>query len=69
MDDRQPEWMLEFDERQRKEIEFSRVYATQFGHGTDGHNGKIIIATMARLLTRQDKEITELKARHDAKSA
>lgn len=44
------EWIDIFTDRQRKEIQFSILYEDQFGHGTDGHNGKIIIARMARLL-------------------
>jgi hypothetical protein len=43
-------WQDLFDERQRKEIEFSRLYAGQFAHGTDGHNSKLIIAKLAGLL-------------------
>lgn len=50
-DEKMPNWELEnFDDRQRKEIEFSRLYAKHFAHGTDGHNAKMIIAKMARLL-------------------
>jgi hypothetical protein len=44
-------WLKLFDERQQKEIEFSQFYAQQFGHGTDGHNSKLIVARMAELLT------------------
>lgn len=54
-------WQGEFDERQLKEIAFSRVYAKEFGHGTDGHNGKLIIAKMADLLTVQEKRLTQLQ--------
>jgi len=43
-------WLNNFDERQRKEIEFSIVYLNQFEHGTDGHNAKVIIAKMASIL-------------------
>lgn len=43
-------WLNNFDERQQKEIEFCRLYAQDFGHGTDGHNAKLIIARMATLL-------------------
>ena len=45
-------WFALFDERQRKEIAFDRLYAAQFGHGTDGHNAKIIIAKLADLLDK-----------------
>jgi len=44
-------WMeIYFDERQRKEIEFARLYGRQFCHGTDGHNAKLIISKMADML-------------------
>jgi len=43
-------WLNSFNERQRKEIEFSIVYLNQFEHGTDGHNAKVIIAKMASIL-------------------
>lgn len=43
-------WMKQFDDRQKKEILFSRVYASEYNHGTDGHNAKLIIATMAQML-------------------
>ena len=43
-------WIQDFDERQRKEIELSRLYARDFHHGTDGHNAKMIIAEMAAKL-------------------
>lgn len=43
-------WLNSFDERQRKEIEFSVLYVNQFEHVTDGHNAKVIIAKMASIL-------------------
>ena len=44
-------WMrLYFDEHQIKEINFDRIYAEAFHHGTDGHNMRMIIAKMAELL-------------------
>lgn len=43
-------WETHFDERQRKEIAFCLVYADNFGHGTDGHNIRLIVARMAQLL-------------------
>jgi len=43
-------WHKLFDERQLKEIAFSRHYAKNYAHGTDGHNAKIIIAKLADLL-------------------
>lgn len=43
-------WETHFDERQRKEIAFCLVYADDFAHGTDGHNIRLIVAKMAKLL-------------------
>lgn len=47
------DWIKEFDERQREEIEFAQTYADFFAHGTDGHNAKMIIAKMVQLLDEQ----------------
>lgn len=44
------EWIDIFTDRQKKEIQFSILYEDQYGHGTDGHNSKVIIAKMAKLL-------------------
>lgn len=46
-----------FDERQRKEIILDLAYAEIFNHGTDGHNARVIIAKLAKVL---DKIITKL---------
>lgn len=51
--------MNNFDERQRKEIEFSILYLNEFEHGTDGHNAKVIIAKMAGLLDRREVVLRE----------
>lgn len=41
------DWMnVELTERERKEIEFCQVYATQFQHGTDGHNIRMLVAKL-----------------------
>lgn len=45
-----PTWMDGMDERQRQEIAFARVYANQFGHGTDGHHRLLLIAKLAGML-------------------
>lgn len=45
-------WHKHFSERQLKEIDFCRIYARNFSHGTDGHNAKLIIAKMAELLDK-----------------
>lgn len=44
------DWLTHFDDRQRKQIEFSRLYAREFSHGAIGHNDMLIIAKMADLL-------------------
>ena len=43
-------WLSNFDEREQSEIEFSQFYFDKFNHGTTGHNDKVIIAKMAKLL-------------------
>jgi len=54
-------WLNNFDERQRKEIEFSILYLNQFEHGTDGHNAKLIIAKMASLLDELETELESME--------
>jgi hypothetical protein len=48
-------WETHFDERQRKEIAYCVIYADSFGHGTDGHNIRLIVAKMAQLLENATK--------------
>lgn len=43
-------WQSHFTERELKEIEFCRLYALNFNHGTDGHNIKMIVSKMVQLL-------------------
>jgi hypothetical protein len=38
------------DDRQRKEIAFSELYATEYNHGTTGHNQLLLIARLAELI-------------------
>lgn len=47
-----------FDERQRKEIAFSIIYAEKYAHGTDGHNAKMIISKMAEIMELVQDNIT-----------
>jgi hypothetical protein len=56
------EWMKELDDRQRKEVEFARLYAGQFGHGTDGHNRLLLIAKLATLLDDGYGELVAIRA-------
>jgi len=57
-------WYSNFTDRERKEIEFSELYAENYNHGTDGHNAKLIIAKLVGLLrereNRIDKALVEL---------
>lgn len=48
-------WFKHFDDRQLNEIQFSQIYLTQFNHGTDGHNAKIIIAKFADILDKLEE--------------
>lgn len=43
------------DERILKEIQFSRLYVKQFGHGTPGHLHHRAIAQLADLLDQQEE--------------
>jgi hypothetical protein len=52
--ERTEKWIEKFDERQQAEIRFAQLYASEFHHGTDGHNAKIIIAKMAQMLTEAE---------------
>lgn len=54
-------WQNNFDDRQKAEIEFSKLYESRFNHGTDGHNAKLIIAKMALLLDRLEATTYQLK--------
>ena len=51
-------WRARFDERQQKEIRFCELYAREFGHGTDGHNSRLVIAKMAVMLDEAERALT-----------
>jgi len=59
------QWHKNFDERQLKEIAFSREYAINYAHGTDGHNAKLIIAKLANLMDFQEAEQEEASKARD----
>lgn len=40
--------MIDFDERQLKEIAWSIFYTVNFAHGTTGHNQLIVISKLAQ---------------------
>lgn len=52
-------WLLRFDSRKRQQIEFSRLYASQFGHGAQGHNDMEIISEMSYILDAFDTVMAE----------
>lgn len=53
-----PEWMNLFDDRQRKQINWSIAYdQDEFRHGDNGHNDKLIIAKMARIIDEMATKI------------
>ena len=54
-------WLDEFDGRQRDEIRFCLLYEREFHHGTDGHNAKVIISQMAKMLDAYEQQLCELK--------
>lgn len=37
------------------ELDFARLYAANFNHGTDGHSRLILIAKLAELLDERDE--------------
>ena len=53
------DWKSNFDERELKEIAFCMLYQKQFGHGTLGHNIRIIVAKMASILDNAESLINQ----------
>lgn len=47
-----PEWYNLLTEREIREVEFARIYSTEFGHGTDGHNRLNLITKLADILNQ-----------------
>ncbi len=60
-------WKEQLDEREMREIEFCRVYRARFGHGTDGHLLRILVAKMADLLDKAYWKETNLPTNMDQK--
>jgi hypothetical protein len=54
-------WFNLIDERQQKEVNFARVYAADFKHGTDGHNRLLLIDKMAAMLDEQEQRMNQLE--------
>jgi hypothetical protein len=46
-----PKGIQGLTEREEREVQFSLLYASQFNHGTDGHNAKLLIAKLWRAAT------------------
>lgn len=61
-------WKSNFTERDLMEIEYCRIYAQNFRHGTDGHNIRLIVAKMAVLLDDEELSVTKMEAGMNAKN-
>ena len=51
------DWRAEFDERDQKEIAYCLEYQAHYGHGTLGHNIRMIVAKMATILDHRDEQV------------
>lgn len=45
------EWYKLLTEREQKEVDFAGLYATEYNHGTAGHNRLILIFKLAEILS------------------
>lgn len=61
----QDSWSMPFDDGQMNEITFCRLYLDQFDRETSGHNEKIIIATMAKMLDQVCIRVQDSQSVHD----
>jgi hypothetical protein len=50
-------WLDALDDRQQREAEFARVYASAYHHGTDGHSRLMLIARLAALLDTTEADL------------
>lgn len=55
-------WRGRFNDRDIKQIEFSRFYKSQFAHGATDHNSMCIIAEMSYILDAFDDVLKEKTA-------
>lgn len=55
MDEKRSKWFYTLDERQQKEVLLSELYASNFAHGTNGHNQYMLIAKLARILDKAEE--------------
>ena len=55
------EWMMKhFDDRQRKQILWAQMYDQDaFRHGDNGHNDKLIIAKMSKIIDDLEAKLAE----------
>lgn len=53
-------WQSALDERQKKEVKFATMYATDYVHGTDGHTRLLLVAKLAKLLDEAETAKTRL---------
>lgn len=51
-------WRDLLDDRQQKQVEWSKLYEMDYHHGDDGHNAKLLIAKMADMLDAMSQNIT-----------
>lgn len=59
-------WLDHLDPRQQKEVDFARMYASKYAHGTDGHTRLLLIARLSALLDSQAEDLRlTLQARDD----
>jgi hypothetical protein len=60
-------WIDDLDPRQQQELDFARLYATSYAHGTDGHGRLMLIARLAHLLNQLegDLQLAHLQALDD----
>lgn len=54
---------LDLDGREIRELQLAELYATQFHHGTDGHNRLMLLAKLAALLDRAVAANADLRRR------
>lgn len=48
---------MKLEDREKQELDFAKLYASEFAHGTSGHIGYMLVAKLSNLLDRlQDRE-------------
>jgi len=54
-------WKELLDDRQLKEVKFAQIYASEFHHGTDGHNRLMLIDFLVDALNRVEASGVEIQ--------